>query len=166
MATLIDLEQKCEQLFHELSPRERMNTMRNTMGKVSRDIRRMAVNDLKSLSYSTKPRYKKGPAGRGNAKALRRNIVLTVYRRAVGFNVSVLSRKAKKGGKTAVDHTNRWGRNVPAAFWLNHGTKRQPARPFLTNAQRSASESSVKVRDVFRQKITDMVKKHNARVKV
>lgn len=163
MATLIDLSREIDEIFHELSPRERMRVMRNTMSKIGREIRRQATADLSALNYTPKGPVRKGKTSKARAKSLRKNIMLVPYRRAIGFHVTVASRRAKAGGHTKVDHQNRWGRWVPAARWLDTGTRRQEARPFMDNAARKLDNYEARITQVFNEKLEDIVKKHNAK---
>lgn len=160
--TLIDMGKEIDEIFHELSPKERMRAMRNTMGKIGREIRKQAVSDLNSMSYTLKPRHKGELPKQGKrAKVFKKNIVLVGYRRAIGFHVTVASRPAGKGGHTAVDHKNRRDKWIPAARWFNDGTKWQEARPFMVNAARKLDGYEGRITEVFQEKLNDVVKKHN-----
>lgn len=159
--TVAGMQKELKEIFHELSPKERLKAMRNTMGTIAREIRKQAVQDLGHLNYETKPRYKGGKPGKNNAKSLKKNIVYKAYRRAIGFHVTVATRQARAGGHTKVDHLNRWGKWKPAARWLDTGTKKQEAHPFMENAQRKLDSYETRIKDVFEQKINKIVEKHN-----
>lgn len=160
MATLIDMNREIHEIFHELSPKERMKAMRNTMGKVARDIRKIAVKDLSALNYVARP--PKGMKAKGNrAKKLKSNIVAIPYRRAIGFHVTVASRQARAGGHTKVDHLNRWGQWKPAARWLDTGTAKQEARPFMDNAARELARVESYITQTFEEKVRKVAEKHN-----
>lgn len=155
------------ELFHELSPRRRMNVMRNTMGVISRRVRKQVVADLKGLSYTPAPRHKGEQRKRSGHKKLAPNVVAVSYRRAVGFHVTIASRRpASKGSHTKFDHLNRWNRQngrdrwVPAIMWLNGGTKRQPARPFMEKAASQMAQYERQIAQVFEEKLDKALKKH------
>lgn len=157
----IGLDKELDEIFHELSPKERMKAMRSTMNKIGREIRKQAVSDLKSLNYQTKPRHKGEKPGKNRAKALRTNIRLVPYRRRIGFHVTVASRKSRAGGHSKVDHFNRWWEWRPAARWLETGTEKQEPHPFMENAERKLDSYESRILEVFEQKVDEIVKKHN-----
>lgn len=159
MATANDMRRELKEIFHELTPKERLSAMRSTMGKISREIRRQATTDLGALSYEARP--PKGKKTKNRAKALKKTVVAVAYRRAIGFHVTVASRKARAGGHTRVDHQNRWGQWKPAARWLNDGTVRQEARPFMEGAERKLNSYESHIKEVFEAKVEEVARKHN-----
>lgn len=163
MATLTDLQKEINEIFHELSPKERAKAMRNTMGQISREIRKIAANELKALNYEIKPRHKGELRKRKGPKSLSKNIIAVPYRRALGFHVTVTSRQARAGGHTKVDHLNRWEHWKPAARWLENGTDKQPSRPFMERAEKALDSYEHRMVEVFKEKLDDIVRKHNGR---
>lgn len=159
--TLIDMSRELDEIFHELSPKERMKAMRNTMAKIGREIRRQATDDLGNLNYVPKRKGKKGKPVKNRAKSLKKNTILVSYRRRIGFHVTVASRSARAGGHTKVDHKNRWGKWKPAARWLDTGTEKQEARPFMENAERKLDGYEYRIKEIFEEKVADIARKHN-----
>lgn len=161
MRTLIDLNKELDEIFHELSPKERMKAMRNTDGVIARKVRKKAVADLTSMSYQLKPRDGK-PGKRGTrASSLKDNIIAVPYARAIGFHVTVAARQAKAGGHTKVDHLNRWWQWKPAARWFNTGTEKQEARPFMDGAEHMLDSVEKEMAKVFEEKVIKIAQKHN-----
>lgn len=161
MATVAEMQKELKEIFHELSPRERMKAMRSTMVKIGREVRTKARSDLGALSYQTKPRHKRDKPGKNRAKSLKTNVRLVTYRRRIGFHVTVAARQAAAGGHTKVDHLNRWGKWKPAARWLDTGTEKQEARPFMENAQRMLDSYESRIKEVFEEKVEEIASKHN-----
>lgn len=162
---LIDVNRGISEIFHDLSPKKRMSAMRSTMGVISREIRRVAQKDLTSMSYMLKPRHEgEQPKPGKRAKKLKPNIIPVAYRRAIGFHVTIATRRAKAGDHTKVDHLNRWGRWVPAVRWFETGTEDQEPRPFMGNAAKLANNYEHRIAKVFDDKIKEVVAKHNAKL--
>ena len=162
---LIDMNWKISDIFHSLSPKERLRAMRNTMGVVSREIRKVAQKDLTSMSYTLKPRHEgEQPKPGKRAKKLKPNIIPVAYRRAIGFHVTIADRRARAGEHTKVDHQNRWGKWVPAVRWFETGTEDQEPRPFMERASRLIQNYEHRIMEVFEKKIDQIVEKHNAKL--
>lgn len=164
MATTVnDMLRDIKDVFHELSPNERLKAMRNTMGKVSREIRKIAVQDLTSLNYPVKP-WRPGIKGgkRTGPKGLKTNVRAVAYRRVMGFHVTVACRSRKGGTYTKFDHLNRWDKWKPAVMWLQSGTEKQDAHPFMDRAERELDNYDKRIEEVFHQKIEDIARKYGS----
>lgn len=161
MATLIDLTKELDEIYHELTPKERYKAMRNTMLWAGRQVRKEAVKNLEAMPHVPDERH-----GSTGPKGLKKSIRVKDFRKKVGFYVTVA--ESRKGGGV---HTNRWGKPKPAARWLETGTAAkgkghkaapQPPRSFLGKAWKSKeAEVRRKIAETFEKKVVAIAKKHN-----
>lgn len=113
---LIEAATSLESLMKELEPIEIYREMRNASARVGRSIRKQAVESFKSKA-----------SGIESVDELADNVVLTNYRKAFGFHVTVLKR-AKNGSHSKTDHLNRHGLWKPVLQWLQGGTAQRATR--------------------------------------
>lgn len=100
-----------QRLFEELEPKRRLQALKGAYRKEAGKVRKMAVNNLRSTGVHT-------------SKGLEKGVRALVFKKKVGFRVTVGERYANKNGKgEAGFHTNRQGLKKPVLRWMDTGTK-------------------------------------------
>lgn len=107
-------DSQLQQLFEQLSEKERVKALKGAFRAEARTVRKAAVNNLRSSLHSS--------------SGLERGIRTLVFKRQLGFRVTVgtelkwnkdhTAYKTKKGY-----HTNRRGEEKPVLIWAEDGTK-------------------------------------------
>lgn len=101
---------KLQQLFAELEPKRRLQTMRAAFRREANAIRKAAINNLRA----------DGPR---SSRAMEKGIRAIVYKRTAGFRVTVGTGKNDAGM-----YTNRRGLKKPVLMWAEIGTDRRNTR--------------------------------------
>lgn len=93
-------------LFEELEPKRRVQALKGGFRKAADFVRKTAISELRGSGINT---------SRGLEKGIRR----IVYKKRLGFSVTVAF---KTGKKEAGFHTNRRGLRKPVLLWAEEGT--------------------------------------------
>lgn len=103
-------------LFDELRPDRRKAAFRSAFRRAGNLLKRAAVANLRQRTKSS--------------SELEKGIRVVVYKKVVGFKVTVVPKKANKktgkGGKGY--HTNRQGLQKPVLMWMETGTQPRNTR--------------------------------------
>lgn len=119
-------DSKLQQLFAELEPKRRLQALRGGFRKEASQVRKTAVNNLRS-------------SGIKSSKVLEKGIRSVVFKRKAGFRVTVGTKRANKKGKgEAGFHTNRRGLKKPILIWAEEGTAERKTKPKQGSRRRAA----------------------------
>lgn len=111
MSREIDYDDRnLQQLFAELEPRRRLQAIKGGFRREANQVRKTAINNLRSSLHSNKD--------------LEKGVRTVVFKRKAGFRVTVGTKRAGKDGKgEAGFHTNRQGLKKPVLIWAEDGTQ-------------------------------------------
>lgn len=118
MATNIDYDDSnLHRLFAELEPKRRLQALRGGFRRVANQVRKTAINNLRSSIKSS--------------KELEKGVRSIVYKRRAGFRITVGTKRGNKttGKGEAGFHTNRQGLKKPVLIWAEDGTKERETKP-------------------------------------
>ena len=116
MARNIDYDdENLQRLFAELEPKRRLQAIKGGFRKEANQVRKTAINNLRSSVQSNKD--------------LEKGVRAIVFKRKAGFRVTVGTKRAGKNGKgEAGFHTNRQGLKKPILIWAEEGTKERKTK--------------------------------------
>lgn len=116
MARTIDYDDtKLQQLFAELEPKRRLQAIKGGFRREANQVRKTAINNLRS--------------GIKSNKDLEKGVRAIVFKRKAGFRVTVGTKQAGKNGKgEAGFHTNRQGLKKPVLIWAEDGTNERKTK--------------------------------------
>lgn len=101
------------ELLKSLTPRQIRNSIRNAYRREANDIRKIAVQKLRSSGLKV----------RGNSSDWEKGIRAYVYSRGGGFMVTVKARGVNRQGRGEKGmHKNRAGLKKPVLMWAEEGT--------------------------------------------
>ena len=104
-------DRNLQRLFAEMEPERRLKALKGGFRKEANQVRKAAVNNLRSTTINTKTGLESG-------------IRAKVFKRRAGFTVTIAARKAyKAGGKAYGFHTNRFDQEKPVLIWAEGGTE-------------------------------------------
>ena len=126
MARTIDYnDENLQRLFAELEPKRRLQAIKGGFRKEANQVRKTAINNLRSSIQSNKD--------------LEKGVSAIVFKRKAGFRVTVGTKRAGKNGKgEAGFHTNRQGLKKPVLIWAEEGTKERQTKPKKGTRRRAA----------------------------
>lgn len=126
MARSIDYDDNnLQQLFAELEPKRRLQAIKGGFRREANQVRKTAINNLRSSIQSNKD--------------LEKGVRAIVFKRKAGFRVTVGTKRAGKNGKgEAGFHTNRQGLKKPVLIWAEGGTKERKTKPKQGTRRRAA----------------------------
>lgn len=126
MARTIDYDDKnLQRLFAELEPKRRLQAIKGGFRREANQVRKTAINNLRSSIQSNKD--------------LEKGVRAIVFKRKAGFRVTVGTKRAGKNGKgEAGFHTNRQGLKKPVLIWAEEGTKERQTKPKKGTRRRAA----------------------------
>ena len=126
MARTIDYnDENLQRLFAELEPKRRLQAIKGGFRREANQVRKTAINNLRSSIQSNKD--------------LEKGVRAIVFKRKAGFRVTVGTRRAGKNGKgEAGFHTNRQGLKKPVLIWAEEGTKERQTKPKKGTRRRAA----------------------------
>lgn len=132
MATSIDYDDRdLQRLFAELEPKRRVQALKGGFRREANQVRKTAINNLRSSINSSKD--------------LEKGVRAIVFKRKAGFRVTVGTKRANKttGKGEAGFHTNRQGLKKPILIWAeggaaNGGTKDRETKPKQGTRRRAA----------------------------
>ena len=126
MARTIDYnDENLQRLFAELEPKRRLQAIKGGFRKEANQVRKTAINNLRSSIQSNKD--------------LEKGVRAIVFKRKAGFRVTVGTKRAGKNGKgEAGFHTNRQGLKKPVLIWAEEGTKERQTKPKKGTRRRAA----------------------------
>lgn len=126
MARTIDYDDKnLQRLFAELEPKRRLQAIKGGFRKEANQVRKTAINNLRSSIQSNKD--------------LEKGVRAIVFKRKAGFRVTVGTKRAGKNGKgEAGFHTNRQGLKKPVLIWAEEGTAERKTKPKQGTRRRAA----------------------------
>lgn len=126
MARTIDYDDKnLQRLFAELEPKRRLQAIKGGFRKEANQVRKTAINNLRSSIQSNKD--------------LEKGVRAILFKRKAGFRVTVGTKRAGKNGKgEAGFHTNRQGLKKPVLIWAEEGTKERQTKPKKGTRRRAA----------------------------
>lgn len=126
MARSIDYnDENLQRLFAELEPKRRLQAIKGGFRKEANQVRKTAINNLRSSIQSNKD--------------LEKGVRAIVFKRKAGFRVTVGTKRAGKNGKgEAGFHTNRQGLKKPVLIWAEEGTKERQTKPKKGTRRRAA----------------------------
>lgn len=126
MARTIDYDDKnLQRLFAELEPKRRLQAIKGGFRREANQVRKTAINNLRSSIQSNKD--------------LEKGVRAIVFKRKAGFRVTVGTKRAGKNGKgEAVFHTNRQGLKKPVLIWAEEGTAERKTKPKQGTRRRAA----------------------------
>lgn len=105
-----------QRLFAELEPKRRTQALKGGYRKLANDVRKKAVGNLRGSGIRTD-------------KDLEKGIRAVVFKRKVGFRVTIGTKKAGKNGKgEAGMHKNRRGLKKPVLIWAEMGTDQRTTK--------------------------------------
>ena len=110
MATSIDYDDRdLQRLFAELEPKRRVQALKGGFRREANQVRKTAINNLRSSINSSKD--------------LEKGVRAIVFKRKAGFRVTVGTKRANKttGKGEAGFHTNRQGLKKPILIWAEGG---------------------------------------------
>lgn len=109
-------DRNLQQLFAEMEPKHRLQALRGGFRREANQVRKMAINNLRSSIRSNKD--------------LEQGVRAVVYKRSAGFRVTIGTKRAGKNGKgEAGFHTNRQGLKKPVLIWAEAGTQERQTKP-------------------------------------
>lgn len=126
MARTIDYnDENLQRLFAELEPKRRLQAIKGGFRREANQVRKTAINNLRSSIKSNKD--------------LEKGVRAIVFKRKAGFRVTVGTKRAGKNGKgEAGFHTNRQGLKKPVLIWAEEGTKERQTKPKKGTRRRAA----------------------------
>ena len=126
MARSIDYnDENLQRLFAELEPKRRLQAIKGGFRREANQVRKTAINNLRSSIQSNKD--------------LEKGVRAIVFKRKAGFRVTVGTKRAGKNGKgEAGFHTNRQGLKKPVLIWAEEGTKDRKTKPKQGTRRRAA----------------------------
>lgn len=126
MARSIDYNDKnLQRLFAELEPKRRLQAIKGGFRREANQVRKTAINNLRSSIQSNKD--------------LEKGVRAIVFKRKAGFRVTVGTKRAGKNGKgEAGFHTNRQGLKKPVLIWAEEGTAERKTKPKQGTRRRAA----------------------------
>ena len=126
MATSIDYDDRdLQRLFAELEPKRRVQALKGGFRREANQVRKTAINNLRSSIQSNKD--------------LEKGVRAIVFKRKAGYRVTVGTKRAGKNGKgEAGFHTNRQGLKKPVLIWAEEGTKERQTKPKKGTRRRAA----------------------------
>ncbi|MBQ7762561.1 MAG: hypothetical protein IJX65_09260 [Alistipes sp.] len=126
MARTIDYnDENLQRLFAELEPKRRLQAIKGGFRREANQVRKTAINNLRSSIQSNKD--------------LEKGVRAIVFKRKAGFRVTVGTKRAGKNGKgEAGFHTNRQGLKKPVLIWAEEGTKERQTKPKKGTRRRAA----------------------------
>lgn len=126
MARSIDYnDENLQRLFAELEPKRRLQAIKGGFRREANQVRKTAINNLRSGIQSNKD--------------LEKGVRAIVFKRKAGFRVTVGTKRAGKNGKgEAGFHTNRQGLKKPILIWTEEGTKNRKTKPKQGTRRRAA----------------------------
>ncbi|MBQ4533110.1 MAG: hypothetical protein IJA24_07725 [Alistipes sp.] len=126
MARTIDYnDENLQRLFAELEPKRRLQAIKGGFRKEANQVRKTAINNLRSSVQSNKD--------------LEKGVRAIVFKRKAGFRVTVGTKRAGKNGKgEAGFHTNRQGLKKPVLIWAEEGTAERKTKPKQGTRRRAA----------------------------
>lgn len=126
MAQSIDYDDKnLQRLFAELEPKRRLQAIKGGFRREANQVRKTAINNLRSSIQSNKD--------------LEKGVRAIVFKRKAGFRVTVGTKRAGKNGKgEAGFHTNRQGLKKPVLIWAEEGTEERKTKPKQGTRRRAA----------------------------
>ena len=126
MARTIDYnDENLQRLFAELEPKRRLQAIKGGFRKEANQVRKTAINNLRSSIQSNKD--------------LEKGVRAILFKRKAGFRVTVGTKRAGKNGKgEAGFHTNRQGLKKPVLIWAEEGTKERQTKPKKGTRRRAA----------------------------
>ncbi len=102
-------ESNFKKLYAALDPKQQMKALRRVLRREANKVRKTALNNLRSSIRSDKD--------------LERGVRAIVYRKKVGFRVTVGTKAANRKGKGERGyHKNRQGLKKPVLIWAEDGT--------------------------------------------
>lgn len=114
-----------QRLFAELEPKRRLQAIKGGFRREANQVRKTAINNLRSSIQSSKD--------------LEKGVRAIVFKRKAGFRVTVGTKRAGKNGKGEVGfHTNRQGLKKPILIWAEEGTKDRKTKPKQGTRRRAA----------------------------
>lgn len=127
MARTIDYnDENLQRLFAELEPKRRLQAIKGGFRREANQVRKTAINNLRSSIQSNKD--------------LEKGVRAIVFKRKAGFRVTVGTKRAGKNGKgEAGFHTNRQGLKKPVLIWAEEGTKERQTKPKKKGTRRRAA---------------------------
>lgn len=126
MARTIDYnDENLQRLFADLEPKRRLQAIKGGFRREANQVRKTAINNLRSSIQSNKD--------------LEKGVRAIVFKRKAGFRVTVGTKRAGKNGKgEAGFHTNRQGLKKPVLIWAEEGTKERQTKPKKGTRRRAA----------------------------
>ena len=126
MARTIDYnDENLQRLFAELEPKRRLQAIKGGFRREANQVRKTAINNLRSSIQSNKD--------------LEKGVRAIVFKRKAGFRVTVGTKRAGKNGKgEAGFHTNRQGLKKPILIWAEEGTEERKTKPKQGTRRRAA----------------------------
>ena len=126
MARTIDYnDENLQRLFAELEPKRRLQAIKGGFRREANQVRKTAINNLRSSIQSNKD--------------LEKGVRAIVFKRKAGFRVTVGTKRTGKNGKgEAGFHTNRQGLKKPVLIWAEEGTKERQTKPKKGTRRRAA----------------------------
>lgn len=126
MARTIDYDDKnLQRLFAELEPKRRLQAIKGGFRREANQVRKTAINNLRSSIQSNKD--------------LEKGVRAIVFKRKAGFRVTIGTKRAGKNGKgEAGFHTNRQGLKKPVLIWAEEGTAERKTKPKQGTRRRAA----------------------------
>ncbi len=126
MARTIDYnDENLQRLFAELEPKRRLQAIKGGFRKEANQVRKTAINNLRSSIQSNKD--------------LEKGVRAILFKRKAGFRVTVGTKRAGKNGKgEAGFHTNRQGLKKPILIWAEEGTEERKTKPKQGTRRRAA----------------------------
>lgn len=126
MARTIDYnDENLQRLFAELEPKRRLQAIKGGFRREANQVRKTAINNLRSSIQSNKD--------------LEKGVRAIVFKRKAGFRVTVGTKRAGKNGKgEAGFHTNRQGLKKPVLIWAEEGTAERKTKPKQGTRRRAA----------------------------
>ena len=114
-----------QRLFAELEPKRRLQAIKGGFRREANQVRKTAINNLRSSIQSNKD--------------LEKGVRAIVFKRKAGFRVTVGTKRAGKNGKgEAGFHTNRQGLKKPILIWAEEGTEERKTKPKQGTRRRAA----------------------------
>lgn len=108
-------DEKLQRLFAELEPKRRLQAIKGGFRREANQVRKTAINNLRSSVQSNKD--------------LEKGVRAIVFKRKAGFRVTVGTKRAGKNGKgEAGFHTNRQGLKKPVLIWAEAGTEERKTK--------------------------------------
>lgn len=99
-----------QQLFAEMEPKRRLQAINGGFRREANQVRKTAINNLRSSVRSD--------------KNLEKGVRAIVFKRKAGFRVTIGTKQANKAGNgEAGFHKNRQGLKKPVLIWAEDGTK-------------------------------------------